>query len=270
MSHWNQHARQWHKIGPPLRPQDEDIDFLRRSVVFPLNSGRQNRHILLLGVTPEIAGLPWPERGRLLAVDQCGAMIREVWQPCASIPSHAVRGEWCQLPTDDSHFDVIVGDGCMTLMDAERGMHRFLREIRRVLQPGGLLALRLFLRPDVAEPPEQVFADLKQNRIGNFHIFKWRLLMALHGTLQEGVAVCRAPDCYRQFIADDDRICNYTGWEKATIATLEAYRNSTARYYFPTLGEARAILGHYLTEESVFTPSYELGDRCPTVIYRRT
>ncbi|ABA88207.1 SAM-dependent methyltransferase, type 11 [Syntrophotalea carbinolica DSM 2380] len=268
MSHWNQHARQWRKIGPPLRPQAEDLDFLTHSIVNQPRFTQKPPDILLLGVTPEITGLPWPPGSRLLAVDQSEAMIREVWSPHPTILSNAVRGKWCQLPTDNHSFDLIVGDGCMTLMDAEQGMLRFISELRRVLRPGGHLALRLFVRPDVPESPGQVFTELEQNRIGNFHIFKWRLLMALHGTLQEGVTVSQAPDCWRQFVADDDRISICTGWEKTTIVTLEAYRNSTARYYFPTLGEARAILSRYLIEERICTPSYELGDRCPTVIYR--
>ena len=267
MSLWNQHSRQWQKIGPPLRPQEEDLAFLRRTVVAQPDFPTSNSNILLLGLTPEIVALPWSTGSRMLAVDNCQAMIQQLWRPNPAIRSHAVQGDWFQLPVGDDNFDLIIGDCCMTMMHPAQDRPRFLKELRRVLRSGGSLALRLFVRPEIVETPERVFDDLWNNRIGNFHIFKWRLLMALHGSLNEGVLISRAWDCWQQSVSNTSQIVACTGWDPEILATLETYRDSTSRYFFPTLKESCNILGHLLTKRCIQTPAYELGLCCPTVIY---
>ncbi len=267
MSVWNRHSQQWQKIGPPLRPQEEDVAFFRRTVVNRMNLSTSKSDILLLGLTPEIVNLPWPTDSRVLAVDKCQAMIEQLWRPNPAIRSNVVQGNWLRLPINDENFDLIIGDCCMTMMHPEQDRPRFLKELRRVLRPWGSVALRLFVRPEIAETPENVFDDLWNNRIGNFHIFKWRLLMALHGPLAEGVLISKAWDCWQQFVSRNDQIVARTGWDPSTLVTLEAYRGSTSRYFFPTLEESRNILGQFLTERCINIPTYELGYCCPAVIY---
>ena len=264
---WKKHSRQWQNIGPPLRPQEEDITFLRNTIVIPSDFSKSKYDILLLGVTPELVALPWPTSSHMLAVDKSRAMIQQLWRPNPAIRSHAVRSDWFQLPVGDENFDLILGDCCMTLMHPEQDRPRFLKELRRVLRPGGRLALRLFVRPEISETPENVFDDLWNNRIGNFHIFRWRLLMALHGSSHEGVLISRAWDYWQQSVLNNDQIVACTGWDPVIIATMEAYRDSISRYFFLTLEQSRNILGHFLTERDVQTPTYELGCCCSTVIY---
>ena len=66
--HWNQHAQQWQFVGPPLRPTREDVDLFVRLVDegLPRARGLPPR-AALLGVTPELATMPWPEGTRLAA-----------------------------------------------------------------------------------------------------------------------------------------------------------------------------------------------------------
>ena len=45
----------------------------------------------------------------------------------------------------------------------------------------GLFAVRTLIRPDEPEPVAVVLDNLRAGRIGNFHVFKWRLNMARHG-----------------------------------------------------------------------------------------
>lgn len=267
MSIWTKHSQQWQKIGPPLRPQAEDLAFLSDTVLASSDFSRNDLNILLLGVTPEITALPWSTGSRLLAVDVSRPMIQQVWTPNSTIWANAVQGNWFKLPADDESFDLIVGDCCMTMMHPEQDMPRFLEEVQRVLRPEGILAMRLFVRPESGETPEHVFGDLWNKRIGNFNIFKWRLLMALHGSLHEGVMISRAWDCWQQSVSDISEIVACTGWDPAILATIGAYQDSPSRYFFPTLQEFRAILKRFLTEMSIKTPAYELGCCCPTVIY---
>jgi hypothetical protein len=57
-------------------------------------------------------------------------------------------------------------------------------------------------------------------------------------------------------------------WSEDTVATIDAYRESDIAYSFPTLAEARAAL-HGFVETACHVPRYELGDRCPTLIFQR-
>src|SRR3954469_13402114 len=82
LAHWNRHAEQWRRVGPPLRPTAEDVAYLRDRVaaVHLQASGRPARpRALLLGVTPEYASAEWRPELDLLAVDRSQGMIDEVW-----------------------------------------------------------------------------------------------------------------------------------------------------------------------------------------------
>jgi hypothetical protein len=109
-----------------------------------------------------------------------------------------------------------------------------------------------------------VFDDLLSGRIGNFHVFKWRLAMALHGSLAEGVVVGAIwEEWHRRKIPAAD-LSRALGWPVAAINTIDSYRGSDMHYTFPTLEEVSGIAGEYLDEEARYFMTYELGERCPT------
>ena len=96
--HWNEHARQWSLIGPPLRPAAEDIRLLEAAVQdWRSCTAVAAPRALLCGVTPEIARMRWPAGTRLIAVDHSRPMIAGVW-PAAQVPGVAVCGDWLALP----------------------------------------------------------------------------------------------------------------------------------------------------------------------------
>ncbi|MCX5742901.1 MAG: class I SAM-dependent methyltransferase, partial [Proteobacteria bacterium] len=104
--HWVHHARQWARIGAPLRPGPEDV-----AIMASLTGGV--RRALLLGVTPELATLAWPADATLVAVDRSRAMIGAIF-PSTQIRAQALVGDWCALPLADGAIDLAVGDGCLT------------------------------------------------------------------------------------------------------------------------------------------------------------
>jgi hypothetical protein len=263
--HWNQHARQWSLIGPPLRPAAEDIRLLEIAV-----HGWQSRtavaapRALLCGVTPEIACMRWPAGTRLVAVDHSRPMIGGVWPAAAGV---AVCGDWLALPLPDATQHLLIGDGCYSLLIGRARYAAFAAELRRVAADDALLAMRYFLRPERAEPVAVVVDDLWQRRIGNFHVFKWRLAMALHGTLEEGVRLGDIWDAWRQAVPDPAQLAAHLGWRPEVVNTIHNYRGVDTRYSFPTLAEARANAGGFEIV-ATHTPDYELGGRCPTLIMR--
>jgi SAM-dependent methyltransferase len=261
--HWNLHAHQWQHVAPPLRPATEDVALLESKVAEHVRPGLS----VLLGVTPEIAGMRWPSGTTLLAVDRCMGMIRGIW-PCTGIPDRlVVCGDWFSLPVADGSCGLVLGDGCLTLIPYPDGYARALATVVRALAPQGILSMRYFCRPEVSETLAAVVADLETGRIGNFHILKWRLAMALHGSATEGVSVGVIWETFNAAVSDRDALAADLGWPRAAIDTIDVYRGVDTRYFFPTLVEIRELTEPLFQELSVDVPGYELGDRCPTVFY---
>jgi len=257
--HWDQHARQWEHIGPPLRPGPMDVAHVER-----LLGEIDISQAVLLGVTPELARLRWPKGARLAAVDRNPGMVANIWpHDMVSVPAVTVLGEWQRLPFGNNSVDVVLGDGCYTLLVGSRGYDALSREVNRVLRPDGHFIMRFFVRPERPESPANVLDDLRHSRIGNFHIFKWRLAMALHESFVSGVAVADVWKMWKTAGVDADALVRDLGWSRSAIDTIDVYRASDARYSFATVKELRAALAPYFREVSCHFPNYELGDRCP-------
>jgi hypothetical protein len=266
--HWNKHAQQWQWIGSPLRPAPEDIQLLERALAswhaaYPLPSPQA----VLLGVTPEIALMQWPPGTRLVAIDHNEAMIREIW-PGEKLGYTAQCAEWSRPPLPPGSQDIIVGDGCFSLLVNRAEYRATAHAMRRVIRRHGLFLMRFFIRPDVAEPVAGVVDDLWQARIGNFHAFKWRLAMALHGSLDEGVRLADIWDAWHAAVPEPAQLVSRLGWPVPAVLTIDAYRDVQTRYTFPTLAEARAVLAEGFEETACWFPGYELGERCPTLAFR--
>lgn len=265
---WDKHSRQWKWFSPPLRPSVQDIDFLQRFMTEKsAAAGCNSLRALLLGVTPEIATMRWPLGTRLLAFDRNLRMIKNVWPGNPSVSATAVCADWIGMPVADKVFDVVVGDGCFCAMSCPEGYESLNREVRRVLKPNGLFVIRAFIKPDKSETAAAVFDDLNAGRIGNFHIFKWRLAMALHGNLTQGVRVIDVWNVWNEAVAEPAHLARQFGWPIETIRTIDAWREINGCYTFPRLAEFHDTIAPYFTEIARFHPHYEMGDRCPTLVF---
>jgi hypothetical protein len=112
-----------------------------------------------------------------------------------------------------------------------------------------------------------VVDDLMHGHIGNFHVFKWRLAMALHGSLEEGVRLADIWDTWRAVVPEPEALTARLGWSREIMSTIDNYRDVKSRYTFPTLTEVRAAMSAAFIEVESFFPRYELGDRCPTLVF---
>ncbi len=265
--HWNQHARQWSLIGPPLRPAAQDVQLLETELCgWQKRADAGSPRALLCGVTPEIAAMQWPPGTWLTAIDHSRSMIAGVW-PGSCAPGAAVCGSWFSLPLAAASQDILIGDGCYSLLVGRSNYLAFSAELRRVAAGGTLLLMRYFVRPQQPETRGAVIDDLWHGRIGNFHVFKWRLAMALHGSLEQGVRLGDIWNAWHEAVPDPARLAAQLGWREEVVNTISNYRGVDTRYSFPTLEEARALVGDF---EIVSTriPDYELGARCPTLVMR--
>ena len=222
---------------------------------------------LLLGVTQEIARMRWPAGTRLVAADRSLAMIQSLW-PGDALGYPAFCAEWNALPVRDRSHDIVIGDGAFNIMPDPDGHHALAAVIARILRPGGVMLMRVFLRPDHAEPAATAIEDLWQGRIGNFHVFKWRLAQSLQGDSSAGVRLADIWDAWRAAVPDPQRLAERLGWPLEVLATIDNYRDALARYTFPTLSEVRALFDQRFVEQMCAFPSYELGERCPTLVYQ--
>ena len=128
--------------------------------------------------------------------------------------------------------------------------------------------MRVFIRPDRPESPEQVHNALAAGEIGSFHAYKWRLAMALHPSLLEGVRPATVWQTWQNQGPDAQALAAATGWPAAQIATIDSYREAQATYYFPTLGELQQTLATHFDLLDLHLPRYELGERCPLLALR--
>jgi len=265
---WIKNAKQWSLVGPPLRPSAEDLRFVEAALedARPKAAGLR---AMVLGVTPELATLRWPAATSLVAVDKSAPMIRAIW-PRSGIPAGAavVHGDWRTMPLGAGTRDVAVGDGSFNCLTFPAEYRRVSTELSNVLAPGGVLILRMFVRPVLREPIDAIVSDLWSGATRTFDAFRWRLNMHVQPTTEQGVRFGDTWDVWQSLGIDGAALSERTGLSRERISAIDAYRDSTTQFTFPTLQECRDVLAPDFDELVCWTPTYELGDRCPTFVLR--
>lgn len=262
--HWDAYATRWRLIGAPLRPAPSDIEYLGGSLA---RLCPRAATALLLGVTPEIAEMPWGSC-QLVAVDKSEGMVRGVW-PGDTATRRALVGDWLELDLAEAPFDVALGDGVFSLFAFPAGYSQLAAALARLVRPAGLLSLRLFCRPATSEPLDQVLRDLVAGNIGNFNIFKWRLAMALQGDATRGVRLADIWRTFRERAGSIETVAQRAGWPEPVVGTIEGYRDVDDRYTFSTEAEVVESLAPDFELVETWYPRYELGERCPHLSFRR-
>jgi hypothetical protein len=196
------------------------------------------------------------------------AMIRHIWTSPTNTWSAPICADWCKLPFPTATASAVIGDGCFTLLPFPDTYQQLLQSVQLALVPGGIFAMRFFVAPETAESCDNVFNDLFAHKIGNFHIFKWRLAMALQDRTNCSIPVHQIWSTWHDAVDDAAALSKSLGWPLAEINTIQAYRDAPACYSFPPLSVLRQLLAQYFAELSIHLPSYELGERCPTLLMR--
>src|SRR5688572_17889619 len=264
MTHWDNQAKQWALLGSPLKPSPIDMQNSCSWINKYKQSHRLPLTVLVLGVTPELVNIAWPEHTTLFAIDYSMLMIQAILPANASVKPRALLGNWLQLPLSDESIDIVIGDGCYSSL-AGKDYANLSAEIRRVLKPTGLMIMRFFSRPDHNESMAIILDDLASGKISNFHAFKLRLAMALHDDLQQGVCLKKIWNDWEAYFKNDaEKHMQKLKWCDEVIGSINTYKDSDVFYTFPTYSEIQAILSQHFIENEVFVPEYDLGLRCPT------
>ena len=266
--HWSDMTSRWIHVGPPLKPNSDDIEVFERFAARTARKASGEFEALLLGVTPEIVGCRWPRGTHLTAVDSSRSMINAFWPaPGAPAACRAICADWRNMPLRSRTIHLVLGDGCNAALPFPDGVGAMVCEVARVLRPEGLFLLRAFVRPEPAETVEAVVRDLAAGRIGSVHALKWRLFAALCEDVKIGV---RLGDVWDVWNGIRDIATVYSpkrGWSAAEIGTIEIYRGDMeTRFYFPTLAQLRATMSQHFANQQCICGEYELADRCPITI----
>ena len=270
--HWSIHARQWSHIGPPLRPSAEDVTVVMTGVRDWIQANdRSVSTLLILGVTPELCTLPTQAIDRIIAVDSSAEMISAIWPGRIRLQDSAIRADWQQIPLADGAIDLAAADGSFALLQFPGGYARVLAELQRLLRRDGRCIVRCFAQAETPESVSDVFDALRRGLIGSFHVLKWRLAMALQEGAATGVVLARVWEALHAEWPSLEALAGQFQWPIADVRTIDAYRNVGRTYCFPTLVEhCEAFSESGFSVVSIVTPSYELGNRCPTVVLERS
>jgi len=266
--HWSGHAERWQDLGAPLKPLREDMDAVI-AAYGDLAPRADGFDALLLGVTPQLATLPWPAHTRLTAVDHAFGMVSRVWPGGpAGGRGGAIVADWRALPLGDRSIDFVAGDGSYNSVESIAAQRAVSAEVVRVLRAGGSFALRVYVRPEEQTSPAEVVDQLRRGAFASFSAFKMRLLMAMPPSADGSIRLGDAWERWAEGAIDPAALAAARGWPAAAVATIDAYRGSDARYVFLSLAETREVLAPHFTEVRAVTKRYELGALCPTLVLK--
>lgn len=270
-TYWDNVGSDWDLIGSPLRPCPEDSAIMERLI--DKWNGTTNiaaPQAVILGITQEIVTMQWPKKTHILAFDIEPARIQSLWQHHLHENAAALCSNWLSLPLVDEYVDVVVADGSFTLLAFPGEYQRLAREMARILAPGGILVVRLYVAPVNRESLDDIFKDLWDGRIGNFNTFKWRLAMALIDPADFSVSFNEVWEAWHARIGSPEKLAEKLNWPFQVIHMIERYSGCTAtRNSYPPLDKICDTLSPFFRLEEVVTPSYQDGERYPTVCFRR-
>jgi len=265
-SFWQMVASRWQKLGTPLRPSEEDQKIVTKAVYSWISENGKAR-ILLLGVTPELAEIELPEDSELLSVDYCREMLDHVWPDLDEPNKKAIVANWLDLPLENHSRDLVISDGPFGAMRYPVDFRNLLQSVSRVLQPDGQFIFRTFIKPDPPEDPHHVYEDALAGKISSFSTFQYRLVTALQPDTETGT---NFNDVYLSWKTDGpnpETLATNTGWSMENIQKFESYCGSDFVFTFPSLEQLRdLIIDEGFRELECIWPSYEFGNRCPTII----
>jgi SAM-dependent methyltransferase len=256
-SHWVDYHRRWALLTPLLRPNEEVAERVAELVA------GHSECVLLLGVTPELAGIG----SQLIGIDLQAAMVSHIW-PGDTKRRFAMIGDWLNLPFPRTHFSAAIGDAVFNNLTYPADYPRLFDQLERVVRPGGRFVCRLFEAPGRCESLEAVQAAALAGTIRTFNALKWRLAMAIVAEAGDpNIVVEKIRAAFDRHFPDRAWLAEAAGWRAEAIDTIDAYRDSSEIYSFPTRAELLAVTSNAFAKvQLVPVGSYELAERCPLVV----
>jgi hypothetical protein len=257
---WSEFHRRWHRLKPPLRPNEEV-----RAALGDAISGHDQR-VLLLGLTPELCEIGQ----QTVAVDWSAKMLAAVW-PGNTATRHAVRGNWLDIPCTDGAFSAVIGDGSLNCLVHPSGYARVFDQLAWALRPGARVAIRMFLTPEPCETLAELRDATVAGHVGVIDALKWRLANALcAGRGSSNLDVQAILDAFNRAFPDREALSRATGWTLEHIGVIDAYDTLPDVFSFPTATQVLASIPQsFANAHFAASGAYELAERCPLLVMER-
>lgn len=270
-TYWNNVGSDWDLVGPPLRPSLEDTAIMERLVERWHNSSNVTfPQAVILGVTEEIVKMRWPLNTNILAFDREPARIHSLWSHHTVSNAAALCSNWLELPLIDGYADLVLADGSFTLLAFPDDYIKIAHELSRILAPGGIVAVRMYVAPLQLESVDKIFKDLWEGKIGNFNTFKWRLAMALIDPSDFTVSFDEIWKVWHDRMTSSEKLAKALNWPLPVISMIEKYQGcDSTRNTYPPLEKVSQLFAPLFKMEELFIPSYQDGERYPTVCFRK-
>lgn len=267
--HWKRTHLNLMPGRPPWRPNGEDQKFMREMAGQALGRSRKDARLLVLGVTPDIIQLDWPNDTHIVAIDSSPGMIASTWRPNATARSSIVCARWQDMPLTDAAFDAVVGDGSLNALPDLSQYGEVLRQAARVLKPGGVLVLRCFLRPDPAARPEHIVSTALSGAFPNTSAFRLPFAFSLTGP-DGSVGLAHLRELFNTLVPDREGFARATGWPREDIDKVDIDKDSQVRLTFPTEPQLISLSRSLFEIERLAHGTYTQSEYCPTVLFRRS
>lgn len=271
---WSKTQSMKYRGGFPLRPPAEAVESIFEiisNLIIKKKLIVKDICMVLLGVTPELANLPWPNNIKLKAFDKNKDMIKNVWISPKKISSSVNQSLWQKMPLESGSVHFILGDGCTTQLSNRKAYKDFFKEQRRIIRNDGFLLLRCFLNTERKESNNQIIKSALQGRIQFFGSLKWRIAMALlsnHHTFS--IKVKKIHSTFNTLFPFRNELVKSCHWDINLINTIDTYKNSDISYTFPSLKELKILIAPQFEIIKIYYPHYELTKRCPIILMKPT
>jgi hypothetical protein len=266
---WLRIARAYTAFTSPLVPCSGDIAAFEAAAAAQFTARQSGVHALMLGVTPGVALMRWPIGSRITAVDYSRDVIDALWPGDVPGLRRALCSSWFEIPLPDQSCDIVIGDGSLNACRFPGEAARLTQCAHKLLVDGGVLALRVYVRPQRQETIDQLMDALFSARGLSVDSFKMRLWLAMQRSVEEGVAVREAASLLHECGIGPEAMSGRLGWSEAVIEPFAAWPVSSAVYSFPSIEELRAVTDECFDTVSINYPGYDLGHCCPTLVMRK-
>jgi hypothetical protein len=235
-------AETWPLLQPPLRPSAGDLAAFQQVIdewVEAHHGGTPRA--LILGATPELWELAWPDRTKVCVIEPDPEVARQLWPG----PERSLRvARWLTTAPTDGPFDIVFCDAGLHTLGFPAAQTELCRRLAAVMPAGGQLAMRLITPPSQREPSVRVVSELWAGNIPDMSQLVMRLCHALQQSPAGGVRADAVWLKLRSLCKDWETLLDRTGWSSDSIGIAELLRFSTANYHFVTLVEVLDMFVH--------------------------
>ncbi|MBU3693808.1 MAG: hypothetical protein FGM40_03145 [Rhodocyclaceae bacterium] len=266
-------AGMWSRLGPPLRPSPGDLGIFQRAIDdWQVRRGQEAGapRALILGATPELWSLAWPDRDKLLVLEPDPVVAAELWP---GTPGSVEVRSWQTLSPADGHFDLVFCDAGLHTLGYPNEQADFRRRIAAVTARGALLAFRLLCPPSRHESTHRVTSELWSGNVGDMSQLIFRLTISMQRSPAAGVRLDTVWLKLRSLCKDWHTLSLRTGWDLDSVAVADYFRASQAKHHYFGLVEMLNRFGYsdgqYFQMIRLTTGGGALAAQCPVVTFER-